>query len=285
MRKDGFRRPDEASLRAVLEQVQGTMAETILRLAWNLGLFREEMHQLTWNDVSVEEGLVRLPERSIPMDEEVQQCLRARYAQRGHLSPFVVTSDRNRKPMAPQSIARCARVALDAGGLTDINLVDLRHDFTIRQLQQHDWPYVARISGIAVSTLCNVYAPYLPRRSGAPVRETEPRETPPRAIRLAGGAARSPVWAQIFADVMGIPVETVNVNETGALGCAISAAAATGAYATVAEAAENMSAPSAAVMPIPAHRAVYEKKYALYRKTIECLDPLWEQMQALVEEP
>jgi len=177
MRKEGFRRPDETALRVILEQNRGTMAETILRLAWNLGLFREEMHQLTWNEVSFEEALVRLPERSVPMDEEVLQCLRERYTQRGHISPFVVISDRNRKPMAPQSIARCARTALDAGGLTDINLVDLRHDFTIRQLQQHDWPYVARISGIAVSTLCNIYAQYLPRRTEAALPERS-RETP-----------------------------------------------------------------------------------------------------------
>lgn len=163
MRKDGFRRPDEAALQGVLEKNRGSVAETILRLAWNLGLFREEIHQLTWNDISFEETLVRLPERTVPMDGEVQRCLRERHAQRGHLSPFVVTSDRNRKPMAPQSIARVARAALDEGGLTDINLVDLRHDFTIRQLQLHDWPYVARISGITVASLYSIYGRYLPR--------------------------------------------------------------------------------------------------------------------------
>lgn len=203
MRKDGFRRPVEAALRAVLEKVQGTMTETILRLAWNLGLFREEMHQLTWNDVSFEEGVVRLPERSVPMGEEVRQCLWVRYAQRGHTSPFVVTSDRNRKPMAPQSIARCARVALDEGGLTDINLVDLRHDFTIRQLQQHDWPYVARISGITVSTLCNVYAQYLPKRGGAAPAREEAREPAPRVDefemwKLLQAEGSSPVGLAIW---------------------------------------------------------------------------------------
>ena len=54
------------------------------------------------------------------------------------------------------------------------------------------------------------------------------RETSPEAIRLAGGAARSPVWAQMFADMMRLPVETVDANETGSLGCAIAAAAAAG---------------------------------------------------------
>ena len=28
--------------------------------------------------------------------------------------------------------------------------------------------------------------------------------------------------------------------------------------------------------------AVYEKKYHLYKRAIECLDPLWDNMQALV---
>ena len=52
------------------------------------------------------------------------------------------------------------------------------------------------------------------------------RQTPPDCIRLAGGAAKSPVWTQMFADILNLPVETVDENETGALGCAIAAAAA-----------------------------------------------------------
>ncbi len=110
------------------------------------------------------------------------------------------------------------------------------------------------------------------------------RDIPPKAIRLAGGAARSRVWTQMFADVMNLPVETVNVNETGALGCAIAAAAATGAYASLAEAAQSMCDLSAPVYPRAEKRAVYDKKYALYCKAIRCLDPLWTQMQELVEE-
>ena len=39
--------------------------------------------------------------------------------------------------------------------------MDLRHDFVIRQLQIHDWPYVARVSGMAVSTLRDAFSPYL----------------------------------------------------------------------------------------------------------------------------
>ncbi|MBP1558492.1 MAG: carbohydrate kinase [Oscillospiraceae bacterium] len=109
------------------------------------------------------------------------------------------------------------------------------------------------------------------------------RETAPKCIRLAGGAARSTVWTQMFADIMNMPIVTVDANETGALGCAISVAAATGEYASLAEAAANMSSFSAPVYPNPEKTAIYEKKYQLYRKAIECLDGLWPQMQDLID--
>lgn len=48
-------------------------------------------------------------------------------------------------------------------------------------------------------------------------RLTASRRTPVRVIRLAGGVANSEVWAQIFADVMQCPVETVDVGETGTM--------------------------------------------------------------------
>ncbi len=61
-------------------------------------------------------------------------------------------SDRRCRPMPPESISRLARTALNDAGLADLTLGDLRRDFIIRQLEQHDWPYAARVSGISVST-------------------------------------------------------------------------------------------------------------------------------------
>lgn len=106
---------------------------------------------------------------------------------------------------------------------------------------------------------------------------------PPVSIRLAGGAARSRVWTQIFADVLQLPVETVHVNETGALGCAIAVAAAVGDYEDVAQAAAHMCAMAPAVLPRKEKAAIYEKKYALYKRVIEGLDGVWDEMQALIE--
>lgn len=106
---------------------------------------------------------------------------------------------------------------------------------------------------------------------------------PPLSVRLAGGAARSRVWAQMFADVLGLPVETVDANETGALGCAIAVAAAVGDYPSVEEAAAQMCAVSPALLPDRRRGRIYANKYRLYQKTIACLDGLWEDMQAAVE--
>ena len=105
----------------------------------------------------------------------------------------------------------------------------------------------------------------------------------PSVIRLAGGAARARVWAQMFADVMQVPVETLEANETGALGCAIAAAAATGEYASLDEAIKNMTVISETIHPDPSKAEIYDSKYRLYLRAIECLDGLWDEMQNLVE--
>ena len=79
----------------------------------------------------------------------------------------MVISERSKKPMPPESISRLSRLALDSEG-QKVNLMDLRHDFVIRQLQTHDWPYVARVSGMAVSTLagCLLALSHQTRRAG-----------------------------------------------------------------------------------------------------------------------
>ncbi len=115
-------------------------------------------------------------------------------------------------------------------------------------------------------------------------RLMQSRQTPPSAIRLAGGAAKSRVWTQMFADILQLPIETVDAEETGALGCAVALAAATGAYANIEEAVKGMCRISEPVMPNRELKEIYDKKYDLYKKTIACLDGLWDDMQSLIEE-
>ena len=98
---------------------------------------------------------------------------------------------------------------------------------------------------------------------------------PPEAIRLAGGAANNRVWAQIFADAIGLPVDIVATRELGALGCAMAAAVATGHHADLATAANQMVTVKARLQPEPAHKAAYDRKFALFVKAAQALDDLW----------
>jgi len=106
------------------------------------------------------------------------------------------------------------------------------------------------------------------------------RRVPPEAVRLAGGAAKSAVWAQIFSDVFNLPVEIVETDELGTLGCAMAAAVATGTYPDLAAAARAMVRIRTRLEPDPAAVAVYRRKYEGYRQVAAALAPLWAQFGA-----
>lgn len=110
------------------------------------------------------------------------------------------------------------------------------------------------------------------------------RTEPPAIIRMAGGAAKSRVWVQMFADILQLPIETVTVNETGALGCAIAVSTAVGDFPSLSDAVSAMCRVAPAVYPDPSKAEIYAEKYELYRRTIDCLDGLWSDMQRLIEE-
>ncbi|MGJ3238613.1 MAG: xylulokinase [Anaerolineae bacterium] len=55
-------------------------------------------------------------------------------------------------------------------------------------------------------------------------------------VRISGGGAKSPIWQQIIADVLGAPLVNVNTPETGAFGAALLGAVGVGAFASVPEA-------------------------------------------------
>lgn len=109
------------------------------------------------------------------------------------------------------------------------------------------------------------------------------RETPPRMIRLAGGAAKSAVWSQMFADVMNCRVATVKSSETGTLGCAVAISVAVGVHNSLTEAMDKMCNISAVYSPDPHRVAIYDQKYQLYCKAVDCLDGLWNEMQQCCE--
>ncbi len=205
MGKDTLGRPDKAAMARILANNQSNMEGIVLRLAWKQGLTREEIRQLTWNDISFSTGQIVLADRLIPLDEETQACLQARYDFRGSVSPFVVISERCRRQMLPESISRIARSALDQEGLAGISLADLRRDFIICQLEEHDWPYAARVSGVSAPTLYAKFSAYM-----TPKKAVFPQVDEFRLWKVLQSEGNSPVGLTLWlAWKMGVPVRDI----------------------------------------------------------------------------
>jgi L-xylulokinase len=100
----------------------------------------------------------------------------------------------------------------------------------------------------------------------------------PEAIRFTGGAARSKVWVQIFADIFGVPVQVPEGTELGALGAAILAAVAAGCYDSFDDAVGAMVKFTRTQEPDPSQRDLYDAKYARYNKVIAALDGVWKDL-------
>jgi L-xylulokinase len=93
----------------------------------------------------------------------------------------------------------------------------------------------------------------------------------PAVIRFSGGAAKNPVWCQIFADCIGVPVEVPAGSELGALGAAIAAAVAIGHYADFPAAVHAMTSIEKKYTPRAETTAIYRAKYAVYQDLIRKL--------------
>ena len=167
-----YKRPNPAVMQNILQKNQKKIVEIALRLAWSLGLSRDEMYYLKWSDISFEEKVITLPDRKVPMDDETALCLEyRRNSPRGARSEYVMASDRNHTHMAKEHLSRIIRVALDEGGLRNITSIDLRQDCVIRMLETHDWPYVSRVTGMSLSTLYTNYSDY-PKNNGGAAKES-----------------------------------------------------------------------------------------------------------------
>jgi len=87
---------------------------------------------------------------------------------------------------------------------------------------------------------------------------------PTEEVRVTGGAARSDIWMQIQADVLGIPIIRTNLEEATALGAAILACKGVGVFSSVSRAADEMVAQKDVLYPDVANREVYDAGFAKF---------------------
>lgn len=97
---------------------------------------------------------------------------------------------------------------------------------------------------------------------------------PIHRCKICGGGARSPLWRKIFANVLGIPVDSVETEEGPAMGGAMLAAVGCGAYKTVEELAAKTVRVVKTVEPDPELTAKYEKQYRKFRRLYPALRTL-----------
>jgi len=97
-------------------------------------------------------------------------------------------------------------------------------------------------------------------------------------IVAGGGGAKSRLWTQIQADVLGRPIHLPRDKETMALGAAIWAALGAGVFKTYQDAIGRMVHIERAVAPVPERRAVYD---TLYRQYVDLYPTVRSTMQSL----
>jgi xylulokinase len=95
--------------------------------------------------------------------------------------------------------------------------------------------------------------------------------TPP--VTTGDGEARSTVWNQIKADVLGVPLRVPRVVELAAAGAAILAGVAVGVFADVAAGVQAVVRPERTFAPDPARHALYAELRADYEHVFSLITP------------
>ncbi len=99
----------------------------------------------------------------------------------------------------------------------------------------------------------------------------------PESARVSGGGARSRLWLEIIASVLGLPLELTAVEEGAAFGAALLGGLAAGVFADADEALAACVDVRDRVEPTPNWQETYERGYARYRALYPALRPLEEK--------
>lgn len=108
------------------------------------------------------------------------------------------------------------------------------------------------------------------------IRDCLPHVDKSGTIFLAGGGAKSPVWAQMIADVVGMKVMVPSGKELGAKGAALMLGVRQGLYQSYDEAIQKACAFSREYEPDPANARKYDLIYELYRRVRLHNQEIWD---------
>lgn len=110
------------------------------------------------------------------------------------------------------------------------------------------------------------------------VLERAERGRPIAELRLGGGGAANPHWAQVKADLLGRRVVVTDSAESGLRGAAIVAWTALGRFADLDQAQAALARPVRVFEPDPGRRAYGDRLYRLFLQAHAALAPLSHQL-------
>lgn len=100
-------------------------------------------------------------------------------------------------------------------------------------------------------------------------------------VRVSGGGARSPLWRQILADVLGSELVTINTTEGAAYGAALLAGVGAGVWENVDAACAAAITTTGSTTPHAATTHYYNDAYAQYRQLYPLLKPVFANLASL----
>ena len=100
--------------------------------------------------------------------------------------------------------------------------------------------------------------------------------TAPREVRVSGGGARSKLWRQILADVLNVPLVSVQTTEGAAYGAALLAGVGAGAWPSVEEACAATITTTPSAEPDPDGVEAYLEAYNRFKRLYPAVSPLYE---------
>ncbi|HEU4875428.1 MAG TPA: xylulokinase [Pyrinomonadaceae bacterium] len=100
-------------------------------------------------------------------------------------------------------------------------------------------------------------------------------------VRLSGGGAKSSLWRQILADVLGAELVTVNTTEGAAYGAALLAGVAAGMWSNVDAACAQTISVSDRISPDAQSVATYQVVYQHYRNLYPMLKPTFHALASI----
>ncbi|MCB0253932.1 MAG: xylulose kinase [Anaerolineae bacterium] len=104
-------------------------------------------------------------------------------------------------------------------------------------------------------------------------------------VRVIGGGAKSDLWNQIKADVLGVPYVRLQREDISPLGCAIMAGYAVGIFTDMAATASQFARTTSRTEPRSAYHHHYRDYVAAYRQAFGQLHGLYQNLTPLSERP